>query len=133
MLPVNRKDTPQDPNAREPIQLIKRDQAVEISAQMEFRESLVDGVAQARFTKTGLLEDETGYALIRTIDFKALNYEPQLGDNIVKVSIGTLGEKDINAYFRRLKPVGHLPEYGSTLLKCFFGDRKPSHNKLGGI
>lgn len=126
--PTDKENTIFDPNAREPIQIVKRNFQFEIAAQMKYREVSSEGLGVARKSHSGMIEGEAGYALIRYIDAAAKLWTPKLGDKFVRFGSNTTNPQEVQVYIRRLSPTAHYPQSGPTMVKCFFGDEKPVHN-----
>ena len=126
--PVDKESSIHDDHAREEIQVIRRRPTVEIVGQIEYRDSVVHGLSNQKYDEKGIISDEQGYVIFRFVDLKIVGYNPQLGDRIKVIGYKSENPQIATAYFDRLKQTAHYPRYGSTMIKCYFKDRKPSHN-----
>lgn len=123
--PIDRAATTQDNSLREPVQLIARRPTLEFEAQVEMRAQGGMGLT-ARDERKGFSVDESGYLLVRRIDIEALGYDPQIGDEFIETSGSGDVSLKIRGYLTKTTPSGHYPEHGYTLVKLFFGARKPA-------
>lgn len=126
--PLDTGETIYDTNAREQIQVVGRKATVRIQAQVEYRDFVQHGQADARYTHQGYFGEERGYILIRYIDANAKSYTPQIGDKIIMIGEGSLTPQTMITFVHRLKPTIHYPRLGKTAVKLYFADRKPAIN-----
>lgn len=125
--PLSNDGQLEDENLREEIQIVGRSEQIVISAQMEYRDK--DDYASARemFDARGLVIQVSGYFLVRTLDAQLQSWTPQIGDRLVETGTGSSFPQQLDCVVTKIEPRAHYPGLGATLLKCFFGDRKPSH------
>lgn len=126
--PLDTASTYYDENTREQIQIIGRAPEIEIQAQVEYRDFVQHGQADATYDRGGFMGEERGYILIRYIDAAKLSYTPKLGDKIAMIGKGSDTPQPSAAFVHRLKPTIHIPRYGKTAVKLYFADRKPAIN-----
>ena len=126
--PLDVGSTLYDENAREQIQIVGRKLAVEISAQVEYRDFVQHGQAEARYDAGGYMGEEKGYILVRYIDAKAKSYEPRAGDKITMIGKGSITPQPMTTFVHRIKPTIHKRRLGKTAVKLYFADRKPAIN-----
>lgn len=123
----NRSDTAYDDDAREAIQVVKKDSDVRIQGQVSYKGAGRGDVNLAVESARGRDEKGLGYILFRFIDLRALNIELQINDNIVQ-----MGHRPVDFWIARLTPEGHYADQdGATVLKAHFTDRKPARNNPG--
>lgn len=121
--------TLQDSSATEPIQTRAPQQPITIEALVEQRWY---GLGEHLWSsKSGAKENEFGYVMVRRRDCQALNYTPRLGDKLISHSGKIVDPNDpdgrpIHAYVHRFVRCGHYPKHGWTLLKLYYGSRKPA-------
>lgn len=120
-----------DTNAREQVQIVGRKPTVRLAAQVEYRDFVQHGQADARYMHEGFVGEERGYILIRYIDARAKSYTPRIGDRIVMIGEESLEPQSMMTYVHRLKPTIHYPRLGKTAVKLYFADRKPAINGQG--
>lgn len=118
---ISRKDagaTIFDADAREPIHEVARQADLTIPAQVSYNPTRTP-----EYQRIGANEKITGYLLFRRVDLTAKGYDPKRGDKIVSLQ-GVAADLWITQTF----PAGHYPGLGATLVRAFFGDRRPSAN-----
>lgn len=117
--PLDRGATFYDENMREEIQIVGYSAQVNMVAQVEYREFASFGLT-AQKDRAGLMENEAGYLLVRTIDLAEKSWTPKQYDRIVSIAGG-----EVDVFITRIKPTAHY--HGApTLYKLYFEDRKPA-------
>lgn len=116
---TNPTSTVWDNDAREAVQQVARKAAVTLQGQASYGSSkdMSPGA-------TGIREGEDGYVLFRQSDLAARSISLQVNDRITQIG-GTLHD----AYITRLQPMGHYPEFGSTIVRAYFSDRQPAKHR----
>lgn len=116
---IDKPSTFWDSNAREPVQQAARKTTITLYGQVDYQSS-----RDRKYTTYGYQDDEVGYVLFRQLDLDSSNITIQIGDRITKI-----GYIEHDAYITRLQPTGHYPEFGNTLLKCYFSDKQPTKQR----
>lgn len=120
---IDRPATVYDENTRAPIQQAARKAAVTLSGQASY------GSAAGLMRKTyGLIKDESGYVTFSRRDLVSRSITLSIGDRITLI-----GNESHDAYIVRLQPMGHYPEYGNTLVRAYYQDRKPAKQRATDI
>lgn len=125
--PIDKDSTLYDEFAREEIQIVGRANQIEIPAQIKYRDANSEGLGVGRKSESGWKESEQGYVLVRYIDASSKGWKPKLADRIVQIGSNTINKQDVDVQIVRLKPVGHYPGLGATMVKCFFTDEYPDN------
>lgn len=111
-------DTAMDEDAREPIQVVERDDAVNIQGQPRFK-SL--GMT-ASYHPGGVQVATEGYVLFRYVDLRAQSITLAHGDRITNI-----GNIECDIYIERLEPTAPYPDQGGpTMVKAHCRDRVPA-------
>lgn len=126
--PLDAGATYYDDDTREQIQILGRATEIEIPAQIEYRDFVQYGQADATWDRGGYIGNERGYALIRYIDAGKRSYTPKVGDKITMIGRGSEFPQTMAAFVHRLKPTMHTKRHGKTGVKLYFADRKPAIN-----
>lgn len=114
---ISRSTTYYDEDAREPVQMADRPNAVIVAGQVKWFDE-----AELSATKTGPAEGSSGYVLFRQIDLTAKSLELEQNDRFTQI-----GLRATDVYVTGLRPVGHYPDIGGhTMIKAYFADRQPS-------
>lgn len=113
---IDRGATVYDTDAREPVQQAARKTVVTIPGQASYGSR-----ADLKFSAGGPQEGEDGFITFRKLDLDARSITLHVNDRIVKV-----GAVVHDAYITRIQPMGHYPEFNSTLVRAYFSDRQPS-------
>ena len=109
--------TAMDDDAREPIQVVGRDEAIQLLGQPRFK-SL--GSA-ASYHPGGVQIATEGYLLFRYVDLTARGVTLQHGDRISQI-----GHLTVDVYIERLEPTAPHVGFGNTMVKAHCRDRTPS-------
>lgn len=126
--PLDKGATYYDDDTREQIQILGRSVEVEIPAQVEYRDFVQHGQADATWDRGGYIGEERGYILIRYIDATKRGYTPKVGDKITMIGKGAEVPQPMVTFVHRLKPTMHTRRHGKTGVKLYFADRKPAIN-----
>lgn len=105
-----------DPDAREPVREVARLADLTIKAQVSYSPTRAP-----EYERIGPNEKVTGYLLFRKTDLTSKGYTPKRGDRIA-----TIQGAPADLWLVQTFPAGHYPGLGPTLLRAFFGDRRPS-------
>jgi hypothetical protein len=119
---IDKGNTFQDENAREPVQLVQRTPTKIILGQPKWgaQKNVEPG-------KAGYVEGSSGYILFRKVDLDAesVTLEPQ--DRFIKI-----GHVVCDVYIIKLEWTGHYQDQnGPSLIKAHFADRQPSKQSKG--
>jgi len=114
---ISTSSTMYDEDMREPIQQAKRAATATIQGQVKWtRQYALD------YRKGGASEEAAGYILFRKLDMDAAGFTVQPNDRIVQ-----MGTVETDVYVERLEWIGHYSDQGGpTMMKAYFGDRRPS-------
>jgi len=142
--PIARNATLQDDLHREPVQTVAYNDSFPITGQVELRRDPMGGIGSMKQTAGGFERGEMGYVLLRRRDMEAVIVTYQnvaqyalvtdgdillpLGSRIHWIS-GRSGQdapQKTTVYIWRYQQMGHYPQHGWTLVRCYFSDRKPS-------
>jgi hypothetical protein len=122
----NRAQTEWDDDAREAIQVVKKDNDLQIHGQVSFK-GAGRGDMNLEYSRRGVDEAGHGYILFRFVDLDAAGIELQRNDQVVKI-----GRRNVDLWIERLTPEGHYEDQdGAALLKAHLTDRKPARNSPG--
>ncbi len=115
-------NTVYDPDTREPVRQLARKTEVTINAQIlwEFGD-----VGEA--TGRGLELGERGYFTVKTRDMRTAGVSIKFGDRVVLPGPIDPAET-LTAYVTRVRPMGHYPTLGATILRAYFADRSPAQS-----
>ncbi len=118
---LDASNTFQDDDYAEPVQQAVHEAAVTVVGQVDWETEKA-----AQVGRGGIREDSIGYVLFRYVDLAIVGLTLKINDRILKVG---LIETDL--YINRLLPLGHYPDMGgATMVKAFFIDRQPKHQRL---
>lgn len=106
-----------DEDTREPIRQVERVTQTTIQGQV-----LWDFHEDPKVTSAGLELGERGYILVKLADMSVLGITLKQGDRIVSV-----GGVTVDLYVSRLRPMGHYPGLGATIMRAYFIDRGSTH------
>ena len=116
-----------DDNLNEPIGQVRRKdrrKETEVRAQMK-----IGGTDIPTASEGGVTESSDGYALFLTSDLTKAHLTIARGDRIVKIGDSSNG-REVDLYITKFEWRGHYPRAkGPTLLKAYFEDRAPSHQR----
>jgi hypothetical protein len=108
-----------DDDAREPVQQAARKAVVTLPGQASYGSR-----ADLRYSAGGPQEGEDGFITFRMLDLQARSVTLQVNDRILKV-----GAVNHDAYITRIQPMGHYPEFNSSLVRAYFADRQPAKHQ----
>lgn len=114
-----------DNNLKEPVGQARRPQKpIKLVAQI-----FVGNTDNPMPSEGGVIERSDGYLLFRTSDLRDLKVEVDRGDRVVKIGDGD-NAREVDYYITKLKWMGHYSWAGGpTLLRAYFEDRHPSHQR----
>lgn len=114
---LDRSATVYDDKTREPIGRAARDVVVELEAQVWWK-----FIGKPEAQAGGVREDVKGYLLFRWGDLQDANITLKRGDRVVQV-----GDRVVNLFITYFEDMAHYTVFnGSTFLKAWVGDRRPS-------
>jgi hypothetical protein len=115
-----------DTDAGEPVGRVTRDPSVTVDGQISWKSDVTE------MTIGGKVYKVDGYVVFRIVDLAAQSITPdQIGEGTKITRIGTgTGQHDDTFYVYRTDRRGHYPDQGgATLLKVWYGRRRPvRHN-----
>lgn len=118
----DKDNTFHDPQAREPIQIVKRKPTVTVPGQVLWKKQY-----RATPSKTGIVENSDGYILFRKVDLDVQGLTLSIQDRITK-----MGHVETDVYIVSLEWVSHYQTAsGPTMVKAHFVDRQPSRQSRG--
>ena len=108
---------------REHMNYVNREKQVILPAQIVH----ADLGMKVKFSQLGADEQAKGYLVLRYIDIEAAGVELKRGHKIIKIGISGKKELDVEYYLLHSvgDPAAHFSSVGFTLVRAFFGDRKP--------
>lgn len=122
----NRAQTEWDDDAREAIQVVKKDSDLKLYGQVSFM-GAGRGDMNLEYHRRGVNEGGLGYILFRYVDLDDLGVTIQRNDQVVQI-----GRRAVDLWVERVTPVGHYEDQdGPTMLKAHITDRKPARNNPG--
>lgn len=112
--PITPATTVYDVDAREPLRAVARLTSVTIPAQVSWS-------VRSDMLPQGIAERASGYLTCRQIDLATMGYSPVPGDKIAG-----LGHSTSLVFVIHVEPLAHYPDQnGSSLVRLYFGDRRP--------
>ncbi len=117
---VVRGTAPQDPDYREPVQVVKYAPAVTCQGQVKWGEAIGLDV-----TRIGTQDDSDGYVVFRTVDLRMVGITLHINDRITAFGAGA-DRLERMVFIVKLEPMAHSRGGGATMLKAHFKDRQPT-------
>lgn len=119
---IDRTGTFQDDDAREPVQIVKRNITKQLPGQVKWGSQY-----NLEPTKVGPTENSDGYVLFRKVDLDSQSITLKSQDRIIK-----MGHVETDVYIVNFEWIGHYTDQvGPTMLKAYFIDRQPSKQTRG--
>jgi hypothetical protein len=116
----NTANTQYDDDYREPIQQTTKNTSKIVDGQVKWANS-----EEIKITIGGIQKKADGYVLFRYIDLDNKSVTLNINDRFISID----GE-DTDVYVIKLRPCGHYPGLGKTMVKAFFEDRQPQKQRL---
>lgn len=117
---IDSGETIMDEDYREPVQQSRRAAKITVNGQVKW--GMEKGLSAA---SGGPEEHYDGYVLFRYTDLTAASVLIERNDRFTSID-----GIETDVYVIRLKPMGHYPGLGATLVRAYFLDRQPTRQGL---